>query len=355
MARARSAKPDIRRRKDEHLRLAATDAVAFRLGTTLLDQVRLVHDALPERHADDVDLSTSLLGKTLRAPLLVAAMTGGTDRAARVNRELARIAEARGLGFGLGSQRAMQKVPETAWTYEVRNVAPTTLLLGNLGIVQAGAQRSKTIAKLVSDVGADALCVHMNPAMEQVQPGGDRDFRGGLETFARLVEDLSVPVVAKETGSGVSPRVAERLHAAGVRHVDVSGAGGTSWTGVEALRASGTARAVGEALWDWGIPTAASIALVAAKGMTVVGTGGIKTGLDVARAIALGATACGIARPVLQAFERGGREGAERYLDEVVETLRAVLLLTGCRTPRDLQTAPRVITGELREWLEQIG
>jgi isopentenyl-diphosphate delta-isomerase len=354
LARARRSKGDIRTRKDEHLALAATDAVAFRT-TNLLECVSLVHDALPEGRLEDVDLSTPLLGKTLRAPLVVASMTGGTKRAATVNRELARIAESRGIAFGLGSQRAMQKVPQTAWTYEVRAVAPTTLLFGNLGVVQARAQSSEAVARLVSEVGADALCLHMNAAMELVQPGGDRDFTGGVETFARLSADLAVPVVAKETGAGISPRVAEKLRAAGVHTVDVSGAGGTSWTGVETLRAKGVARGVGQALWDWGIPTAASIAFVAEKGMTVIGTGGIKTGLDVARAIALGATACGIARPVLQAFERGGREGALAYLDEVTETLRAVMLLTGCRTPRELQSAPRVVTGALRDWLEALG
>lgn len=343
----------LRARKDDHLDLCATDAVAFRERGTLLDQVRLVHRSLPELHLDEIDLSVRLLGKRLRAPIVIASMTGGTERAAEINRALAAIAEARGYGFGLGSQRAMVRRPDTAWTYRIREVAPTALVLGNVGVVQARDWESGAIAAMAAEIGADALCVHMNPAQELVQAGGDRDFRGGLETFARLVRELPVPVVAKETGCGVSAEVARELRARGVRTVDVSGAGGTSWVGVEALRApdAGT-RALGEALWDWGIPTAASIGLVAREGLTVIGTGGVRTGLDVARALALGATACGIARPCLQALVEGGREGAEAYLDGVERALRSVMALCGARDVAALRAAPRRLGPELRDWLE---
>ena len=342
---------EIGRRKDEHLDIASTDAVRFRDRTTLLEEVTLIHDALPELHLDDVDLEVELLGKRLRAPIVIAAMTGGTDRAGSINRELAAIAEARGYGIGLGSQRAMQKDPSVADTFRVREVAPTALLLGNLGVVQARDQPTSVIAQLVADVGADALCVHMNPAMELVQPGGDRDFRGGLETFARLAGELGVPIVAKETGCGVSARVAETLREVGVKTVDVSGAGGTSWVAVETLRASGAAKLLGESLWDWGIPTAVSVAWVARRGLAPIATGGIKTGLDVARAIALGARAAGIARPVLQAFVEGGRAGAEAYLDGVEAELRAVMLLTGAGSIDELRDAPRVLGPTLERWL----
>jgi isopentenyl-diphosphate delta-isomerase len=342
---------EIQRRKADHLDLCATDEVAFKERTTLLADVRLVHQSLPDLALDDIDPSVELFGKKLRAPLIIASMTGGTDRAAGINRELAAIADARGYGFGLGSQRAMNREPSTAWTYQVREIAPRVLLLGNVGVVQARDWPSATIAQMVREIGADALCVHMNPAMELVQPGGDRDFRGGVETFARLVEELPVPILAKETGNGVSFETAKRLHDAGVRTVDVSGAGGTSWVGVETLRAQGGAKDLGEALWDWGIPTAASVALVSLAGMNVIATGGIKSGLDVARAIALGATAAGIARPMLQALTDGGRPAAEAFLDRIEAELRAVMLLCGARTVGDLQRAPRVITGELAQWI----
>ena len=343
---------EIQQRKVDHLDLCATDEVAFRDRTTLLEEVRLVHQSLPDISLEELDTTTELLGKTLKAPIVIAGMTGGTDRAGEVNHALAKIAERRGYGFGLGSQRAMQREPATAWTYQVREHAPNVLLLGNVGVVQARDYTTEVIAKLVADIGADALCVHMNPAMELVQPGGDRDFRGGVDTYARLVKELEVPVVAKETGNGISYEVAAKLHAVGVRTVDVSGAGGTSWVGVETLRAEGAKRELGELLWDWGIPTAASTALSVRAGMSVIATGGIRTGVDIARAVVLGATAGGIARNVYKALQEGGPEGAEAFLDGVEQQLRAVMLLTGSRNLADLRTAPRMLGAELRSWLD---
>jgi isopentenyl-diphosphate delta-isomerase len=347
----------IGQRKADHLALCATDEVAFRNATTLFEQVRLVHDALPDLDAAALDTSVTVLGKRLRAPILIAAMTGGTEEAAKVNRELAQIAEERGYGFGLGSQRAMHVRPGSASTYAVRDVAPTTLVLGNLGVVQARGMETAQIAELASGIGADALCVHLNPAMELVQPGGDRDFRGGLETIARLVRDLPVPVVVKETGCGLSRAVGTRLITAGVRHVDVSGAGGTSWVAVETKRAEAAkderARALGEALWDWGIPTAASVGMLAPLGFdTVIATGGVATGIDVARAVALGASAAGIARPALKALTAGGREGAIAFLEGVEAELRAIMLLTGSRDLAALAAAPRLLGRELSAWLD---
>ena len=350
----------IGQRKADHIALCATEDVGFRGVTTLLEDVRLVHDALPDMHADAIDLSVTLLGKKLRAPILIAAMTGGTDEAGTINKKLAEIAEERGYGFGLGSQRAMHTRASTAPSYRVRDVAPTTLILGNVGVVQARQMSTDEVRQLVLEVGADALCVHLIPAMELVQPGGDRDFTGGLETIQRLVEELGVPVIVKETGCGLSPQLGKRLRAAGVTRVDVSGAGGTSWVGVETKRAESVgdqrARSLGEALWDWGIPTAASVALLAPLGFeAIVATGGIATGLDVARALALGASAAGMARPVLRALHAGGRPEARALLDGVEAELRAALLLTGCANVRALQAAPRVLGPTLRAWVEQLG
>jgi isopentenyl-diphosphate delta-isomerase len=347
---------DISRRKADHLDLTIRGDVSFKHKTTLFEDIQLVHDALPELAFDEIDLSTRVLGKRLRAPLLIAAMTGGTERAEQINRELASIAEECGYAFGLGSQRAMHKRPNSASTYRVREVAPTTLLLGNVGIVQAHAMQLDEIGALVSGVGADALCVHMNPAMEVIQDDGDRDFRGGLDTLAELVRSLGVPVVAKETGCGISAEVARRLRAAGVRHVDVSGAGGTSWVAVEAQRASEERKPLGQSFWDWGIPTAASVALCAAEGFeTIFATGGVQNGLDVAKAIVLGASTAGIARPVLQALDSGGRQGAVNYLKSIETELRTAMLLVGAADLAALKRVPRVIMGELRDWIEQLG
>ena len=347
-------------RKIDHLTLCATGDVGFDRQTTRLEDVRLIHDALPELSVDEIDMGVTLFGKKLRAPILIAAMTGGTDAAGEVNRELAAIAEELGYAFGLGSQRAMHVRQESAATYRVRERAGSTVLLGNLGVVQASAMTTAQVRALVDEVGADALCIHLNPAMELVQADGDRDFRGGLETLQRLTEELGVPVIVKETGCGLSRSVGLRLRGIGVRHVDVSGAGGTSWVAVELRRAEQRederGRALGEAMRNWGVPTAVSVALLQPLGFdTIIATGGVATGLDAARAIALGAHVVGIARPVLQAFHSGGRAGAIAALGRVETELRATMLLTGSRDLSALRRAPRVIGGELAAYVEQLG
>lgn len=350
----------IGQRKADHLALCAEGDVGFHRSSTLLECVQLVHDALPDMKLSDVDLSVTLLGKSLRAPIVIASMTGGTPEAGRINRELASIAEERGYGFGLGSQRAMHTRPATRDSYRVRDVAPTTLVLGNVGVVQARAMTTSEVRVLADEVGADALCVHLNPAMELVQPGGDRDFGQGLDTLRRLGRDLGVPVVVKETGCGISPAVGKRLREIGIQHVDVSGAGGTSWVGVETRRAAGAgdaaAEALGQAFWDWGVPTGAAVALLAPMGFeTIVATGGIATGLDVARAIALGASAAGIARPILRALMSAeGRGAAMSQLDAIETELRAAMLLTGCRDLAALRRAPRVLLAPLTSWIAQL-
>lgn len=346
----------IGKRKDDHLDLAAHGDVGFRDTTTLFEGLRFVHDALPELSMDELDTTVSVLGKTLRAPILIAAMTGGTERAQRINRELAALAEARGYALGLGSQRAMHKDPALATSYAVRDVAPNVLLLGNIGLVQATRMTTEEVLGLARTVGADALCLHLNPAQELIQLEGDRDFRGGLDTIARLVRELPLPVVVKETGCGISSSVARRLRGVGVRHVDVSGAGGTSWVAVETQRADEARRQLGETFWDWGIPTAASVAQCGAHGFeTVFATGGIATGLDVAKAIALGASAAGLARPVLKALEGGGPAAAHAFFERIEAELRTAMLLVGAKDLAALRRAPRLISPELAAWLAQPG
>lgn len=350
---AATEKALISQRKSDHIALCASGEVEFRGKGTLLDQVQLIHDALPDRHLDEIDLSTPLLGKVLKAPVVISGMTGGTDEAQSLNRDLARAAEELGIGFGLGSQRAMLVRPESTRTYVVRDVMPNALLLGNLGLVQARDLPTADIKRLVETVGADALCLHLNPAMELIQPGGDRDFRSGLETLKRLHAELGVPVVVKETGCGLSRKVGRLVASLGIRAVDVSGAGGTSWVGVETRRAVAEARALGEELWDWGIPTAASVGLLDGLDLSIIATGGLRTGSDVAHALALGATVGGLAAPVLRAHKAGGYDGVIAYLRGVIESIRAITFLTGCRTPAELRRAPRVLGSTLRAWLTE--
>lgn len=351
---------DIAHRKADHIDLCATGDVGFHTKTTLFEEVELVHDALPEIDLDAIDTGITILGKRLRAPLIIAAMTGGTARAREINRELARIAEERGYGFGLGSQRAMLLDGDKGATYDVRQVAPTTLVLGNIGVVQARELSTDRAFELAQRVGADALCVHMNPAMEMVQPGGDRDFTGACAALERLAADLPIPVVAKETGCGIGPRAARRLLSAGVVHLDVSGAGGTSWVAVETQRAADAARTLGEALREWGVPTAASVAVARRarardarrRFKTIIATGGVSSGMEVAKAIALGAHAAGIARPILQAFTAGGREEAIRRLEHVEAELRAVMLLVGARNVAELRKADVILGSQLKRWVK---
>ncbi len=367
----RTMSETIGQRKADHLALCATEDVGFQRVSTLFENVRLVHDALPDLDEPTISTTTILLGKRLAAPMVIAAMTGGTEEAGRVNRDLAQIAEEKGLAFGLGSQRAMhsgkgagtevssRRGSHLAASYRVRDVAPTALVFGNIGVVQARDMSTTEVRDLALEVGADALCVHLNPAMELIQPGGDRDFGSGLETIERLVADLGLPVIVKETGCGLSPDVGRRLRNANVQHLDVSGAGGTSWVGVEARRAQIEgdlpSRDLGTALWDWGIPTAASVALISPLGFkTLIATGGVASGVDVARALVLGASAAGIARPLLKALHQNGRTGAVAAVDAILRELRAVMLLTGSRDLRALSRAKRVIVGELSAWIEQL-
>lgn len=344
----------IARRKADHIELCARGDVGFRAKTTLFEDVELIHDALPELSLDAVDTSVVLLDKRLRAPILIAAMTGGTEKAREINLGLAEIAEERGYGFGLGSQRAMLLAEEKSPTYSVRDVAPSTLVMGNIGGVQARSLPTEALAELSARVGADAMCVHLNPAMELIQPGGDRDFEGVLPTLERLARELPWPIVVKETGCGIGPSAALRLAQSGVRHVDVSGSGGTSWVAVETARAEAEARSLGEAFRDWGVPTAASVAIarrVRPRFKTIIATGGVASGLDVAKALALGAHAAGIARPVLQAFMNGGKPAAVRFLQLVEAELRTAMLLVGARNVAAMRKAPHVAFGRLRRYL----
>jgi isopentenyl-diphosphate Delta-isomerase len=345
--------PDIADRKADHIALCAdpSEKVAFKSRGTLLSDVRLIHDSLPELQVADIDLSVSFAGKRLKAPIFISAMTGGTEAAAQINKDLAKLANTLGLGFGLGSQRAMLKRPDMAWTFEVRDVAPDVLLFGNLGVVQAREMTTDAVRELVKRVGADALCVHLNPAQEVVQPGGDRDFRNGLNTLQRLNDELGVPVIAKETGCGLSYSVCQRLAKAGISYVDVSGAGGTSWVGVETLRAQGRNKSLGEEFWDWGVPTAASVCYAAAAGLKCIATGGMKTGLDVTKALALGASAGGLAAAVLRAHAAGGVDEARTFLESVTNALKTAMLLTGSATLPALRNGKHFVSGELKDWL----
>ncbi len=341
----------LRDRKRSHLDLCRGADVEHRHKSTLFEDVELIHNSVPELSVDELDLTVDFVGKRLRAPLLITGMTGGTEEGFSVNHDLATVAERTGIAFGVGSQRLMQRDPGTAWTFAVRDVAPSVVLLANIGIVQAAQQPIDMLRRLVADIGADALCVHLNPAQEMVQPEGDRDFRGGLDGLARLCSELAVPVIAKETGCGISRATALALRSAGIRLVDISGAGGTSWVEVEAQRGDERSRELGSLLSSWGIPTAASLAMLSDLGLELIASGGVRSGLEMAKAIALGACVCGVALPVYRAYCAGGIEAAVAFVDRLVDGLKTVMLLTGSKSLAALSQQPIVIGPAVQRWL----
>jgi isopentenyl-diphosphate Delta-isomerase len=242
--------------------------------------------------------------------------------------------------------------PACAESFRVRDVAPDILLLANLGAVQARETELPRVVRLVEAIGADALCIHLNAAQELAQDDGDRDFRGCLAALERLARELPVPVVVKETGCGFAPATLARLRDAGVRFVDVSGAGGTSWPGVESLRGSRRQRALGSALREWGIPTAAALVYARRAGLVTIASGGIRSAGDALAALALGAAAVALALPFLRAHAERGARGVLEAGEELCDALRALMLLAGARRVADLARAPRVVGAALRDWLE---
>jgi isopentenyl-diphosphate delta-isomerase len=355
---------NISRRKAEQMELAAGAGAEVGAGPGWAD-VQLVHEALPELDFDAVDISVSLLRRELAAPLVIAGMTGGHAGATAINAVLARAAERHGLAIGVGSQRAALQDPSLSDTYAVvREEAPTALVIGNIGASQLIRQDGQPelslddVIRVIEMVRADALAVHLNVLEESVQPEGDRHTRGFAAAIEALADQLDLPVVVKETGAGMSRPTVERLRALGVGAVDVGGRGGTSFAAIEQIRAErqGYAAGVqlGEDLASWGIPTAVSVADVSGVGLPVIATGGIRSGLDAAKAIALGAAAAGVGRPLLLAAQAGD-DAVDAWVERFVTALRTVLLLTGSPDVAALRGSPCVVTGATRAWLDDLG
>ncbi|HTC30962.1 MAG TPA: type 2 isopentenyl-diphosphate Delta-isomerase [Candidatus Acidoferrum sp.] len=327
-------------RKAEHLRINIEQDVRAKGVSSGFERYRFAHCALPEIALDDVDLSVTHFGRTLRAPILISCMTGGTPEAAGVNRTLARVAQEFGFAMGLGSGRVLLEQPETLESFDVRSVAPEVLLFANLGAVQLnkgyGVPQCRHLVKLV---GADALVLHLNPLQEALQPGGDTDFRGLLDRIGALAGGLDVPVLVKEVGWGLSGQVVRALLDVGVAGVDVAGAGGTSWSEVERFRTHESWRIrVAAQFAAWGIPTAECVraARAVAPDALIIASGGIRDGLDAAKAIALGADMVGIAGPFLRAASQG-YDQVQDLAREIVEVLRIAMFALGVRSVDELK------------------
>jgi len=332
-------------RKSEHLRISLEEDVSFHTLTTGFERYRFEHCALPELDLAAVDLSIHLLGKRLNAPLLISSMTGGTAEARDLNRRLAQAAQQAGIGMGLGSLRAALEDPSLLATYQVRDIAPDILLFSNLGAVQLNyGYTADHCKRAVEMVEADGLILHLNPLQEALQPEGQTDFSDLLRKIESVCRALEVPVVVKEVGWGLSADVARRLADAGVAALDVAGAGGTSWSQVEMHRArSGLEREAAAAFRDWGIPTAEAVRQVhqAVPHLPLIASGGIRDGIQVAKAIAMGAAACGIAHPFLLAAARSA-EAVVEAIEVIVTQLRVAMFAVGARDLAALARVPLI-------------
>lgn len=332
-------------RKLEHLLICKNYDVEFKDKTTGFEDIELVHNALPEVDKNEIDLSTSVFGKKLDSPLFITAITGGHPAAKDVNKQLAIVAEEHNIALGVGSQRAACEHPELADTYSVvRENAPDCLLVGNIGAPQLNLAN-----KAVEILDADILAIHLNPLQESIQPEGDIDARGFLELISKITDLVDIPVMAKETGCGISAETAKQLVNAGISFIDVEGAGGTSWAAVETYRSDD--RYYGELFWDWGIPTAISTAeVVNAVDVPVISSGGIRSGLEAAKAIALGADSVGMALPFLK--KSISQEELNQLINKFNDSLRIAMFLVGANNIEELKQSKLVIGGKTKQWLE---
>ncbi|MHC1566925.1 MAG: type 2 isopentenyl-diphosphate Delta-isomerase [Candidatus Syntropharchaeia archaeon] len=345
------------RRKMEHLILCAEEEVESK--GSGFDDVLLIHNALPEIDKEKIDLSVEFLGKKLSSPLMIASMTGGHPDTKKVNEALASAAEELKIGMGVGSQRAALEDKSAEDSFRVvRDVAPSTFIYGNIGAAQLREYGIEGIERIVEMIDADAIAIHLNFLQEAIQPEGDTNASGCLAEIRKICSSIKVPVIVKETGAGISHAVAHRLCEAGVSAIDVGGLGGTSWGGVEVYRAKAEGNKLSEHLgklfWNWGIPTVVSIVECASFPIPIIATGGIRTGIDVAKSIALGADVSSTALPLVKpAIE--GKEEVIRKIKTMNEELRIAMFLCGCESMKDLSSVQVVITGRTREILEQRG
>jgi isopentenyl-diphosphate delta-isomerase len=355
---------EVKQRKADHVNVALQRDVAVPQSSSWQD-IRLIHQALPEVDLDAVDTSVSFLGKTLRAPIFISSMTGGHPDVAVINARLAQAAEEFGLAMGVGSQRAGIVSPDLAGTYGVvRERAPSAFLIANIGAPQLIAQprhpafELADVRRAIEMIGANALAVHMNFAQEAVQPEGDRRAVGCRAALHRLTQEIGLPVIAKETGAGVCREQALLLRDCGAAAIDVGGAGGSSMAVMETYRAlaqgNDLAANLGQIFSDWGIPTPVAVVEAGAAGLPLISTGGVRTGLDAARALALGATLVGMAFPFLKAASES-YEAVQTFVRQFLMELRVAMQLSGAQSVPALRQADVIVGGETRQWLEMRG
>ncbi len=351
---------EVKQRKIEHVSVALGQDISVAQRANWND-MQFVHQALPEVDLDEIDTSVNFLGHTLRYPIFISSLTGGHPDVTSINRNLSRAAEHYGLALGVGSQRAGIVNPGVSSSYAItRQYAPNTFLIANIGAPQLIAQSrhaaftTEQVERAIDMIGANALAVHMNSLQEATQPEGDRRAVGEAAALKALISKVNIPVIAKETGAGVCREQALLLRSCGVAAIDVGGAGGSSMPAMEAARSEARGdertRNIGLLYRDWGIATPVSIVESSPAGLPLIATGGVRNGLDMARALALGATLAGMGFPFLKAASQS-YEAVCELLETVVAELKVAMQLSGAATIGQLQQVDIVVTGETRNWL----
>jgi len=350
-------------RKLDHIKICLNKDVKAKK-TPGFEDVELVHCALPESNLVNINTKTKIFGHEFAVPIIISAMTGGHPVAEKINKTLAIACQELGIGLGLGSQRAALENPQLERTYSIaREYAPDAFLIGNIGAPQLadGTIKLKEAKKLIEIIDGNALAIHLNALQEAIQPEGDSDYFGVIQAIDKLTDELDIPIIAKETGAGISKETATLLEKAGVAGIDVQGAGGTSFSAVEVYRAEEQGlerlKRLGTIFWDWGLPTVVSTVEVAhaTSQVEIIASGGIRNGLDIAKALALGADGIGIAAPLLAPAFSGDVEAVKSAIDILVTEMKCAMFLTGARAIKDLKNAPCIISGKSAEWLAARG
>jgi len=316
----------------------------------LFNKIRFVHNALPELDSRQIDTSVDFLGYRISLPLFISCMTGGSAQGFRANVDLAKAAEGAGIPVGMGSFRILLEKPELSSHFELKKYAPSVPVMGNIGIVQIRDVPSSALLGIAADLGADALAVHINPGQELIQRGGDRDFRGLKDALGDFIARSSLPVIVKETGCGFTPALINEFTQMGAALTDVAGGGGTNWMRVEGeINPDGPP--AGE-FAQWGIPTAVILSLCG-KTHPLLASGGIRTGMDAVKSVALGAAAAGMAGPFIRGVSTGGAEKAAALIEGIRETFRTAMALTGAENVQELRKVPLVFESDFLHLAEQ--
>ena len=347
------------KRKADHIKICLNEKAQARKATAGFEDVQFIHRALPEVDKKKIDVSTTFFDHKFSAPLIVGAMTGGTAEATRINAAIAEAVEQLQLGMGVGSQRAAIENQKLAKTFAVaRKKAPTAFLIANIGGVQlVHGCGVKEVKRAVEMIDADAVAIYLNALHEAVQPEGQTNFKGVLAKIGEVAGELDKPVIVKETGAGIAAEDAKKLEAAGVKAIDVGGAGGTSFAAVEFYRSemNSVQQFLGDAFWDWGIPTVVSLTeTTQAVKIPVIASGGVRSGMDVAKALALNACLASVSQPALQAAAKGAKD-TENKLSLLIEELRNVMFLVGAEKVENLAKTPIVVMGKTAAWLKTRG